>query len=183
LPFLFRKGSYYPWSKEEADKEYWKLTLSLIVGTALALILFIVSIILLRSLLLVLGGMIVTSLIVWVISFFVQNHYKKKTFKITSAVSETTYLVIDLKNQSINYKKENKEIKIGFNQINQLKYSLIYMPFKECAKHNQFILSLEFLTHEDKKVRYYTVFHEKEIPHWSKFLEELPYSIPVLNQK
>jgi len=104
-------------------------------------------------------------------------------FRTKQSISKNTYLALDLKNQSINCKKRQNVNTISLNQLSELKYKLNYMPFKDCAKQNQFILSLEFLTQENKKIRYYTVFHQDQIPLWSNFLEELPYNLTVLNQK
>jgi hypothetical protein len=183
LPFLFRKGSYYPWDKKEADTEFYKLILLAIGGSVLGLFMVAWSLFWLQNGFLFFIELIILSIIVWIISLIFKTKQKKRAFRRKQNVSKSIYLAIDLKNQSINYKKGNKISKIDFDQLSELKYKLKYMPFKECAKHNQFILSLEFLTQENKKIRYYTVFHEKEIPNWSKFLEELPYTIPVLNQK
>lgn len=183
LPFLFRKGSYYPWDKKEADKGFYKLILSMVVGVTLGLYLLFLSIFWLKSAFLFVLELIFLTIVAWIISLIFKTKQKKRAFRRKQNVSKSTHLAIDLKHQCIIYKKGQKESKINFNQLSELKYKLNFMPFKECAKHNQFILSLELLTKENKKIRYYTVFHEKEIPNWSKFLEDLPYSIPVLNQK
>ncbi len=183
LPFMFRKGSYFPWDEEEANKGYYKVILLAIIVLILLTFIIVSSLSWLQSGFLFFMELMALAGIAWIISLFFKAHQKKKSFRREQNVSKSIYIALDSKRQSINYKKGQTISKINLDNLSELRYKLGYMPFKECAKHNQFILSLEFLTKESKKTRYYTVFHQSQIPQWSKFLEELPYNIPVLNQK
>ena len=183
LPFLFRKGSYYPWNKKEADRGYYQLVLSAVIGTITGLFLVFLSIVWLKSAFLFVLEMIALSIIAWAISLIFKRNQKKRAFRKKQSITKSTYFAFDAQTQSISYKKGIKTNSIDLSQLSQLNYKLNFMPFKECAKHNQFILSLELITNENKKIRYYTVFHEEQIAHWSKFLAELPYHLPVLHLK
>jgi hypothetical protein len=173
LPFLFRKGSYFVWKE---DRQFLQKSLLLILGA----IFFVLSVgffaILIGSLTTPLVGLGFVILCLFVLGGVVSSYVSIDIEKKINP-KKVNYLALDLKNKSINCKKGNKETKIVFDEIIELRYSLNYNSNRE------YVLSLEIVTKKEKKIKYYTLMNRDEIPHWSKFLEELPYNLTVLNQK
>ncbi len=117
------------------------------------------------------------------LGLYMKNSYEKEVFRIKPTPKESYYLAINSKQQSITIRKKDKVEQINFTDITKVNYSLGYQNYQISGKHHQHTLYIEIKTKlkEDKEI--YTVIHKDEIPHWSKFLEELPNNIPVLNQK
>ncbi|WP_375559241.1 hypothetical protein ACE193_16075 [Bernardetia sp. OM2101] len=183
LPFLFRRGSYFSQEGKEGQREFIKSSILISLG-AIALtftVMFMVFFIGIKTS--PIYGVIFLGIALSMIGVAVNLNRRKRSFIGKDNPKKATYVALDLKNQSINYKKKKIENKINFTQIKELKYSLKYMSAQVCRKEDNYILSLEIKTKEEKKIKFHTILHQDKIPNWSKFLEELPYSIPVLNQK
>jgi len=128
-------------------------------------------------------GVIFAGIMMWITGVQIKPYYNgKKAFsKITPA--KAIHLAVNMKGQAIEYKKKSKNKSIPFENIRYIKYYFYYISYSECGQHLQNAISLEIATTDYKKEKYYSFLHKNEIPHWSKFLEELPYNVPVLNQK
>ncbi|WP_338760263.1 hypothetical protein WAF17_13265 [Bernardetia sp. ABR2-2B] len=183
LPFLFRKGSYFAKEGKEGNWELIKNSIIFILGGLISTFLLIFFVILIGVKTSPIYGVIFLGVVLSLVGIIVNLYRNKKSFIGKDNPKKATYVALDLKNQSINYKKKDRKNIINFAQVRVLKYSLKYISSQICRKEDSYILSLEINTKQYQKIRFHTILHKNEIPHWSKFLEELPYTIPVLNQK
>ncbi len=184
LPFLFRKGSYFAKEGKEGNREFAKTAMIMVLGGISFMILLLVSTFWLGANTSPIFGALLGFLELGVLGIIAKIYKKKQAFQIKDNPKKATYMVLDSKNQSINYKRNNKEIRVKFDEIKELKYSLRFMSSMYAnAIADSHILSLEISTTQQQKISYHTMVLAHEISYWSKFLEELPYTIPVLNQK
>lgn len=183
LPFLFRKGNYFALEGKEGNREFIKNSILISLGAILLAFSLMFMVFFIGANTSPIYGIIFLGIALSMIGVAVTLNRRKKSFIGKDNPKKATYVALDLKNQSINYKKKKNENKISFTQIKELKYSLKYLSAQVCRKEDNYILSLEIKTQQEEKIRFHTILHQDEIPHWSKFLEDLPYSIPVLNQK
>lgn len=93
---------------------------------------------------------------------------------------KATQITLNRKAQGITIKRKDKINTFKFDDIKELRYFVEYISINN---HNQCALSIQITTHKNKGKTYYTLLHQDEIQYWSDFLEELPYSLRVLNAK
>ncbi len=184
LPFYFRKGKYF--INRNNDEGFTFLVKSLLFGAAIIgyLAILIMIAVFIGNLTgiwqLVIAFLAVS---IWGSNNLLKPYYTGKREFSTISSRKATHLAVNMKNQVIEYRRKDKKKSIPFDQINYINYYFDYIPYNECGQYLQHVISLEIVLTNHKKMNFYTFLHKNEIPHWSKFLEELPYSIPVLNQK
>lgn len=183
LPFYFKKGKYILDRGDGKNSDFASKAFVLIVGMIFYFPVLIILSSFVGTLFSPLGGVAFAGAMMWFTGAKIKPYYNgKKAFSNISA-HKGIHLAVNLKSQSIEYKKKDKKTSIPFERIKYIKYYFDYIPYAECGKHLQNSISLEISTKDYKQIRFYTFLHQNEIPQWSKFLEELPYTIPVLNQK
>lgn len=64
-----------------------------------------------------------------------------------------------------------------------MRYFVEYVSNNETNDYNQCALSVRIITPQSEGKTYYTLLHIDELSKWSEFLEELPYSLRVMNLK
>ena len=183
LPFYFKKGKYILDRGDDNSFAFGTKSLLFIA----AILLYVPILIMLTTFV---GGLFSPPaavaffiLAIYFTSLQLKPYYygKRKFSKITA--KKGIHLAVNMKNQSIDYMKNNKPVRIPFDEIKHIKYYIDYIPFSECGQYLQQSISLEIMTKEYKKTKLYTFLHNNQIPQWSSFLEDLPYHLPVLNQK
>ncbi|WP_291724692.1 hypothetical protein [Bernardetia sp.] len=183
LPFYFKKGQYILDRGDGSDTGFAAITLLLILGAIVTVPLVITIAVFLGSIFAWPVGWAFIGVSGYLINEIIQPYYrgKRKFSKITA--KKGFQLAVNMKNQTVEYMRKNKKISIPFDDIKHIKYYIDYIPFSECGQYLQQSVSLEIMTKEYKKTRLYTFLHNNQIPQWSQFLEDLPYHLPVLNQK
>ena len=179
LPFLFRKGSYF---SKDSNKKFWLKSMFVIVVSILVIVVISTIGVLIGNLTTPLVGLVFMVLCILIVRLIVKFYFVVDVKKSIDP-KKVVRFALDLKSHSINCKKRNEETKIDFDKIKELKYSLEYISHAVCGKYHHCILSLIISTKRNKKAKYYTIFHQDQIPQWSKFLEELPHYLPILTQK
>ncbi len=175
LPFLFRKGSYFAKEGNEGNLELVKIFL---IGSLAAL--SFMAFVLVSTVWVGMNTSPIFGALLGLCEFGLLSFIPKLYDRFGSNQDNpkrATYIALDLKNYSIHYKKESNIIEISFDAISSIKYSLDYISFDE------YVLSLTTNIEKEQQMKYYVVINQSQTCYWSKFLEELPHNIPVLNQK
>lgn len=183
LPFFFREGKYFLNRNNTKNSDFIVTSLLFAAGIVIYIIVLIMLSVLIGNLTFGQIGFIFFIFAIWGSNQILKPYYKGKREFSTISPHKATHLAINMKNQAIEYRKNKKKDSIPFEKINYINYYFDYIPYNECGQYLQHVISLEIVLTNHKKMHFYTFLHKNEIPHWSKFLEELPYSIPVLNQK
>lgn len=183
LPFYFRKGKYILDRGDDGDAAFALKIFLLVVGVITYFIALITIAVFIGKFTVWQISLAFIAITLWLTGEKLKPYYngKKKFSKITS--NNATHLALNSKKQALEYKRKSKNESISFEKIKHIKYYFDYIPFNECGQYHQQVISLEIATIDHKKIRFYTFLHKDEIPEWSKFLEELPYNLTVLNQK
>ncbi|AFM04427.1 hypothetical protein Fleli_2043 [Bernardetia litoralis DSM 6794] len=184
LPFLFRKGKYF--INRNNDEGFDFVAKSLLFGAGI-----IGYLVILITIAVFIGNftgiwqlvMAFLAISIWGSNKLLKPYYTGKREFSSISSRRATYLAVNMKKQAIEYKRNKKKDSIAFEKIKHINYYFDYIPHSECGQYLQQVISLEIATTDHKKINFYAFLHKNEIPHWSNFLEELPYSISVLNQK
>jgi hypothetical protein len=183
LPFYFRKGKYILDRGDGGNSIFAVRSFLFILGIIAYFPLLITTSVYLGKLLTWEVGFVFTLISIWLTGEVMKPYYKGKRKFSRITYSRGIHLAVNMKNQMLEYKKKNKQKSIPFDKIKHIKYYIDYIPFHECGQYLQQAVSIEITTIDHKKTRLYTFLHKNQMPQWSKFLEELPYNLSVLNQK
>ncbi|WP_338811821.1 hypothetical protein V9L05_10420 [Bernardetia sp. Wsw4-3y2] len=185
LPFLFKKGN------QDFDNTIHSLSENAITG-----ILVLIFMTLLTFLAILVGSL--TSPLValmFVIGLIGATAYylnkKKSTTFLNRKINpnRATHIALDMKKQGITIKKKTDKRTFNFDDIKEINYFIEYVAHTGRGDYNMCALSLQFVSFKNKTknrtktTTYYTLLDVNEIPYWSEFLEQLPYSLKVLNIK
>ncbi len=183
LPFLFKKGN------QDIDNTLHSLSENAITGAIVlvfmclltALALFIGSISTPIIALLFVVGVIGTT------AYYLNQKTSTPFIKRKINPNSATEIAFDMKAQGITIKKKEQKQTIKFEDIKELNYFIEYIAPTGTDDFNKSALTLQISYFKDKKrkktntVTRYTLLDIEEIPKWSEFLEQLPYSLKVLN--
>ncbi|WP_338760415.1 hypothetical protein WAF17_13570 [Bernardetia sp. ABR2-2B] len=179
LPFLFKRGNH---ERDDTIKTMFENLLLVSAFMLSAIILFFIA---------VFVGYHTTPIVGLLSAFCIGGiiaaimHTKKSNslFKRKVSSRKASHLALNAKKQAITIKKKALERTITFEQIEQLNYSFRYIRANNVGDILNYSLSLEIISKDNQKSSYYALLHQDEIPYWSEFLEQLPYSLKVLNIK
>lgn len=180
LPFLFKKGSY------KQDK-----ILKNVLGNTLLLFLFSFGAISTLVLSVLVGywttpifGVLTLFGMLGSISLIMNKAKFTNLFTKKINPKQASKLALNSKKQALTLKKNKQkstEQSIEFDDIEELNYSFNYINSNEIKEYHHYSLSLKIISKSNQKETYYTILHQDEMPKWSEFLEQLPYSLKVLN--
>ncbi len=183
LPFLFQKGKYFLDRGEDGSAKFAMKSLGFVLGMILYFTVLITITFFIGQFTIPHIALLFFIFVIGITVELVKPYYKGRRNFSRITANQATHLAINMKKQAIEYKRKNKKQTISFDKIKHIKYYFDYIPYTECGQYLQNVVSLEIATKDNKKIKHYTFLHKNEIPNWSKFLEELPYNLTVLNQK
>ncbi|WP_375558633.1 hypothetical protein ACE193_12845 [Bernardetia sp. OM2101] len=177
LPFLFKKGN------QDVDNTIHSLSENaIILGLVLAFMTVLtVLTIFIGKMTHPLVGLFFVIASIGSITYFLNKKTSKTFLKREINPNRATHIAFDMKAQGITIKKKTQKETIKFDQIAQLNYYVEYVSNSD--SNNQCALSIRIETPWRKGTTYYTLLPIEEIPKWSEFLEQLPYSLKVMNVK
>lgn len=173
LPFLFKKGN------QDTDNTLHSFVEGSIIGVAMiSVVTFIPFLFIYFNPLW--AVIFVISMIGFILAFF-NKRPAKRLIERKINPKKATQITLNAKEQGITIKKKDEINTFKFDDIKELRYFVEYVSIDEINDHNQCALSIQIITSKNKGNIYYTLLHIDEMQKWSEFLEELPYSLRVMN--
>ena len=171
LPFLFKKGN------QNLDTTVHSFIENAITGIATIAVVLIIPAFLYVNPLISLALVIALTIYLFV---FLGNKPAKPILERKINPKKAIQITVNAKEQGIAVKSKNKTTTIKFNEIKELHYFIEYIPTEQ-TNYEQYALSIQIITSKNNGETYYTLLSTDEIPKWSEFLEQLPFSLKVLN--